>query len=178
MYHKLRLDSQFHSTYVYGALECAASKLKLYKKLKKKPNAKRPYVSKNHLILNNQSYKLEQNIIRIPVRREKYVFIRLARYVCERINNTKLGNVTITDDRIVISYSKYIPEQKPNNFIGIDRNLDNVTTWDSKRNWIVHDLSKAQKIITSYGMIKSKFKRNDSRIRKRIFPEVWQTSEE
>jgi len=41
LYHKLRLDSQFHSKYVYGALECAAARLKQYKKiLKKKPNAK------------------------------------------------------------------------------------------------------------------------------------------
>jgi ribosome-associated translation inhibitor RaiA len=33
-YYKLR--SEFHSKYVYGALECAASKLKLFRKIKKK----------------------------------------------------------------------------------------------------------------------------------------------
>jgi len=39
----------------YGALECVASKLKQYKKtLKKKPHAKKPYMSINHIIIDNQ----------------------------------------------------------------------------------------------------------------------------
>ena len=170
LYHKLRLSSKFHSKYVYGALECAASKLKLYKRmLKKKPDAKKPYISKNHLIIDNQSYKIEGDRIRIPLEPAKYLFIRLTSYVYEKIKNTKLGNVVISNDKIIISYSKDIPEQKPVNFIGIDRNLDNVTTCDSKGNCIIHDLSKAQRIMVSYSAVKSKFRRNDSRIRKKLF---------
>ena len=34
LYYKLR--SEFHSKYVYGALECAATKLKLFRKAKRK----------------------------------------------------------------------------------------------------------------------------------------------
>ncbi|MGI0073047.1 MAG: RNA-guided endonuclease InsQ/TnpB family protein [Nitrosotalea sp.] len=170
LYHKLHLDSKFHYKYVYGALECAVAKLKLYKKtVKKKPDAKKPYISRNHLMLNNQSYKIEQDIIRIPTEPGQYIFVRLSSYVLEKIKDTKLGNVTITDDKIVISYSKDIPRQKPTNFIGIDRNLYNVTTYDSKGNCIAHDLSKAQRIIASYSTVKSKFRRNDSRIKKKIF---------
>jgi putative transposase len=170
LYHKLRLDSQFHCKYVYGALECAASKLKLYKKtLKKKPDAKKPYISRNHLIIENQSYKIEHGIIRVPTESTRYIFIKLTRYVCEKIKGTKLGNVTITDDKLIISYSKDISEQKPDDFTGIDRNLNNVTTYDTHGNCIVHNLSKAQKVITSYSTVKSRFRRNDSRIRKKIF---------
>jgi len=170
LYHKLRLDSKFHSKYVYGALECAASKLKLYKKtLKKKPHAKKPYISRNHLVIDNQSYKIEHDTIRITTEPTKYLFIKLTRYVCDKIKDTKLGNLTITDDKIILSYSKDIPEQRPTSFTGIDRNLDNVTTHDSKGNTIVYDLSEAQRIILSYGIVKSKFRRNDSRIRKKIF---------
>ena len=170
LYHKLRLNTRFHSRYVYGSLECAASKLKLYKKtLKKKPHAKKPYVSRNHLIISNMSYKIEQDTIRVPTESAKYIFIKLTKYVCEKIKGTKLGNVTITNDRIIISYSKEILEQKSVNFIGIDRNLNNITTCDSKRNYIVHDLSKANQIVTQYGIVKSRFRRNDSRIQKKIF---------
>ncbi|HEX5456999.1 MAG TPA: transposase [Candidatus Nitrosotalea sp.] len=170
MYHKLRLDSKFHSKYVYGALECATSRLKLYKKtLKKKHDAKKPHVIKNHLIINNQTYKIKQDIIRIPTEAGKYIFIRLTRYVYEKIKNVKLGNVTITDEKIIISYSKDIIEKRSANFIGIDRNLDNVTTYDSKESCIVYDLSKAQEITASYKIVKSKFRRNDSRIGKKIF---------
>jgi hypothetical protein len=93
LYHKLRLNTQFHSRYVYGFLECAASKLKLYKKtLKKKPHAKKPYVSRNHLIISNMSYKIEQDTIRVPTEATKYIFIRLTKYVCEKIKGTKLGS--------------------------------------------------------------------------------------
>lgn len=170
LYHKLRLDSQFHCKYIYGALECAASKMKLYKKtLKKKPDAKKPYISRNHLTLENQSYKIKRDIIRIPTESTRYIFIKLTKYVCEKIKSTKLGNLTITDDKLIISYSKDIPGQKPDNFIGIDRNLDNVTTYNTHGNYIIHDLSKAQKIIASYGTVKSRFRRNDSRIRRKIF---------
>lgn len=170
LYHKLRIDSKFHSKYVYGALECAAARLKLYKKtLKKKHDAKKPYISRNHLIINNQSYKIEQDTIRVPTEPGKYLFIRLTRYVCEKIKGTKLGNVVITDDKIILSYSKDITEKRPFNFIGIDRNLNNVTAYDSKGSCIVYDLSKAQGITTSYGIVKSKFRRNDSRISKKIF---------
>ena len=70
---------------------------------------------------------------------------------------------------MIISYSKDIPEQRPSSFIGIDRNLNNVTTYDTHGNCIVHDLFQAQKIIASYSTVKSKFKRNDSRIRRKIF---------
>ncbi|HEX5458125.1 MAG TPA: transposase [Candidatus Nitrosotalea sp.] len=170
LYHKLRLDSQFYSKHVYGALECAASKLKLYKKtLKKKPSAKRPYIWKNHLILDSQSYRIKNNTIRIPIEPGKHIYIKLTDYICKKTNGTKLGNVTITDDKIGISYSKEISEQKVTSFLGIDRNLDNVTAYDSNGSNTVHDLSKAQKIIASYSTVKSKFRRNDSRIRKKIF---------
>ncbi len=170
LYHKLRLDSKFHCKYVYGALECAASRLKLYKKtLRKKPAAKKPYISKNHLIIDNKGYKIEQDTIRIPTEPEKYVFIRLTKYVYEKIKGTKLGNVVVTDNKLIIAYSKDIPVQKQSNFIGIDRNLNNITTYDSGGNCIVHDLSKAQRIIVLYRTVKSRFRRNDCRIRKKIF---------
>ncbi|MGI0046240.1 MAG: RNA-guided endonuclease InsQ/TnpB family protein [Nitrosotalea sp.] len=166
----MRIGSQFHCKYIYGALECAASKLKQYKKtLKKKPDAKIPHISKNHLILDNLSYKIEDDTIRIPVEPGRYLFIRLTRYILEKIKDTKVGSLVITDDRLVISYSRDIPVKNTDNFLGIDRNLDNVTTYDSKENHVVHDLSKAQRIITSYSTVKSKFRRNDSRIKKKIF---------
>ena len=47
--------------------------------------------------------------------------------------------------------------------------MNNVTIWDFKGDCIVHDLSSAQRIITLYSTVKSKFRRNDSRIRKKIF---------
>lgn len=95
--------------------------------------------------------------------------MKLNSYILEKIKNTKLGSLVITANKLIISYSEFIPNQIVNSFIGIDRNLNNVTTHDSKGNCVIHDLSKAQRIIALYSTVKSRFKRNDSRIRKKIF---------
>ncbi len=117
LYYKLR--SEFYAKYVYGALECAASKLKVYKKIiRKKPDAKTPYIWKNHLILDNQSYKLENDTVRIPIKPRKYVTIKLNHYVIEQIRSAKLGSITLTENKLVISYSKLIIEQNPVGFTG------------------------------------------------------------
>ncbi|MDE1830012.1 MAG: transposase [Thaumarchaeota archaeon] len=170
LYHKLRSDSNFHNKYVFGALECAASKLKLYKRtIRKKPSAKIPYISRNHLILNNESYKIEGDTIRIPTEAGKYLFIKLTRYVLETIRDAKLGNLVLTDDKLIISYSLTVTEQKVSRFIGMDRNLDNVTTCDTQGRCNVHDLSEASRIINTYDRVKSRFRSNDARIKKKIF---------
>jgi putative transposase len=137
--------------------------------LRKKPNAKRPNISRNHLILDCQSYKIDNGIIRIPTEPGKHIFVKLTEYVLAKKSDTKLGSITVTDDKIIISYSKNILTKKSGAFIGIDRNLDNVTTYNSRGNYAVHDLSGAQRIIDSYNKVKSKFRRNDSRIKKKIF---------
>lgn len=64
LYHKLRSD--FYCKILYGAFECAASNLKRYKKIKKKnPTAKIPCIHKPYLILENQSYKIENGAIQL-----------------------------------------------------------------------------------------------------------------
>ena len=168
VYFKLR--SEFYSRYVYGALECAASKLKLYKKIiRKKPDAKTPYVWKNHLILDNQSYKLENDAIRIPIKPRKYVTIKLNHYVIEQIKSAKLGSITLTENKLVISYSKLVMGQNPAGFAGVDRNLNNATTCDTNGIVTVYDMSKITEIKQKYMQVKSNFKRNDVRIRKKVF---------
>jgi len=54
--------------------------------------------------------------------------------------------------------------------LGVDRNLDNVTVaLTSDRTVRRFDLSKATMIKSNYRYVKSRFKRNDSRIRSRVF---------
>ncbi|MDE1830155.1 MAG: IS200/IS605 family accessory protein TnpB-related protein [Thaumarchaeota archaeon] len=170
LYHILRSDTRFHSKYVYGALECAASKLKLYRKtIKQKPSAKRPYISRNHLILDNQLYKIEGDAVLIPTEPGRHLLFKLTRYVLESIRDARLGNLVVTDDKLIISYSRSIPKQKVSEFIGIDRNVDNITTYDTQRRCNMYNLSEASRIINAYDRVKSKFRRNDARIKKKIF---------
>jgi len=168
LYYKLR--SEFHSKYVYGALECATSKLKLFRKIKRKnPQTKIPYISKNHLILDNQSCKILDGQIRIPVKPKHYCTVKLNHYVLEQLQDAKLGSITITENKLIISYSKEVTQQKPSDFVAVDRNLDNITCADSKGNTQQIDLLQATKIKETYRHVKSNFKRNDVRIRTKIF---------
>jgi len=153
LYYKLR--SEFYSKYIYGALECAASKLKLYKKIsRKKPDAKIPYVWKNHLILDNQSYRIENDTIRIPIKPKEHVIIKLNRYVVAQLKGFKLGSITLTENKIIISHSKQVTEQNPSSFTGIDRNLNNATTCDTNGTITVYDRSKSHaNLPVSLGMV-------------------------
>jgi hypothetical protein len=102
-----RLRVEFHSKYVYGAISCAASKLKHYRKAKrKKPDAKILYLWKSFIMLDNQSYLISGDFIRIPIMPKAYCTIKLASYVLERLENTKLGSITITHNKLIISYSR------------------------------------------------------------------------
>lgn len=168
IYYKLR--SEFYCKYVYGALECAAATLKIYRNVKRKnPNAKVPHIRKNHLILDNCAYKIMDGWIRIPIKPHYYCSIKLNHYVLKQIQNAKLGSITITEDKIIISYSKQVTMQNPEHFLAVDRNLDNVTTFNTQNEFQVYDLHKANQIKQTYRKVKSKFTRNDIRIKKKIF---------
>ncbi|MGI0004341.1 MAG: IS200/IS605 family accessory protein TnpB-related protein, partial [Candidatus Nitrosotenuis sp.] len=166
----LKLRGDFYAKYVYGSLECAASKLKQHRKARrKKHDSKIPYIWKSMFKLDNQGYKISDGHIKIPIKARQYCVIKLTSYVLEQLENTKLGSITVTESKLIISYSKEIERQKPSDFVAIDRNLDNVTTFDTKNNLTTHNLQKATKIKERYRHVKSKFRRNDIRIRKKIF---------
>lgn len=166
----LKLKGEFYAKYVYGALECASSKLKQYRKAaRKKPDAKIPYIWKSMLKLDNQTYKIIEDYIRIPIKGKQYCIIKLAPYVLTQLENTKLGSITITKNKLIISYSKEVKQQKPLGFVGIDRNLNNVTLFDTEDHLIMHNLSKVTMVKEKYRNVKSRFRRNDVRIRKKIF---------
>jgi len=83
--------------------------------------------------------------------------------------NTKLGSITVTQNKLIISYSKEIEPQKSSAFVAIDRNLDNITMFNTENNLSVHYLKKVTKIKETYRQVKSRFRRNDIRIKKKIF---------
>lgn len=166
-YFKLR--SKFHSRYVLGAILCATSRLNQFKQRKKKdPQAKTPYIHKNHLVLDNQSYKIVNENILIPISANTHCSIRLNHYVLRQIQNVKLGAITITEDKIVLGYSRQVTDRKPSDFVAIDRNLDNATTFDTKYNCVIYDLQMTNQIKRKCKQKIARFRRNDARIRQRI----------
>ena len=171
LYMTLR-DARFYAKYVQGALSVAKAKLKLYRKtLKKHPDAKRPYVKRDMLTLDNQCVKItDDGRLRFPVRAKEYIFIKLASYVLEQLEGgSKLGSITVTPEKLIISYSKEVLQRNPKGYVAIDRNLDNATSCDTANKFMIYDLSKANQIKSKYKKVKSRFTRNDVRIRKKLF---------
>jgi len=164
------LRSDFLAKYVQGALSVAKARLKLYRTTKKKhPNANRPYVKRDMITLDNQSFKITDGYLRFPIKPKQYVWVKLASYVLEKLESNKIGSITITPERLIISYSKEVLIKEPEHYQGIDRNLDNATSYDSTGKFMIYNLKKTNDIKDTYRKVKSHFKRNDVRLRKKLF---------
>jgi putative transposase len=136
--------------------------------LKKHPDAKKPYASRL-MLTDCYAFRIVDNYLRLPIKPRRYIFIPLNRHTLTVISGYTARSVTLTASTVSISFSKETAVTEPTGLIGIDRNVDNVTTatLDGKTN--VYDLSEVTQIKATYRMVKSHFKRNDTRIGKRIF---------
>jgi putative transposase len=82
----------------------------------------------------------------------------------------RTGTITITPNSISISIIKETESIKPVEFVGIDTNLNNITAVHSDGTVdVFSEVSKITKFKERYRIVKSHFKRNDVRIREKIF---------
>jgi len=97
------------------------------------------------------------------------VYVKLNSHTLQVLSGLNVHSVTFTPDALSISFSKDTVEIEPEGYIGVDRNLDNVTTASANGMVKTFDLSKATGIKSTYRFVKSRFKRNYSRTRAQIF---------
>ena len=169
------LHNGLHTHYIYGAVEKATAILKNYRKALRKANAKgktvrMPYVCKAFLSLDNQSYRIIDGVLRVPIQPRQFIKIPLNSHTVEVLSqpNLKLGSVTMTAFTLVIAFSKEIDTIEPDGYMGIDRNLDNITMADTEGNVEVINLHDATLAKQQYRETVSHLKRNDVRIRRKI----------
>lgn len=127
-----------------------------------------PYARKLRLT-TCYGFRVLDGYLRLPVRRGECVYIRLNRHTLHVLSGLKARSIMLTPDSLSISIAKETIETEPEGYLGIDRNLDNVTIASPDRAIRRFDLSKANRIKASYRLVKAKFKRNDARMRKRVF---------
>ncbi|MBM2851593.1 MAG: family element transposase accessory protein TnpB [Candidatus Nitrosotenuis sp.] len=152
----------------------AKSKINDFRKTRKKnPNAKIPYYKKPYVTVDKQSYQIMGNTLIIGVRPGRpYVGIPLNDYTVSQFADPhiKIGAITITRNTISISISKETQSITPTEFVGIDTNLNNISTVHSDGHVdVFSDVAKITKIKQKYRKVKSHFRRNDVRIGKKIF---------
>jgi putative transposase len=156
------------------AIITAKSALKGFRKVRKKTtHAKISRFKKPYLIVDKQSYRIIGTTLLIGVRpKMPYVGIPLNSHTMQKLSepNIKTGTVTITPNSISISIFKETSAIKPIEFVGIDTNLNNITAVHSDGTVdVFSETSKITKIKERYRKVKSHFRRNDIRIRKKIF---------
>ena len=163
-YHRLKVFGT-RSEYRLCAISRAAGILKNYRNLSKKHRVRVPYCHRAGLTIC-YGVKVKDDDLILP----GGFHIILNNYVLGvlRQADIRIRSATLTPSRIGISFSKATPLIQPKGMIGIDRNLNNVTAVDSLGNTLVHDLSKVTMIKSSSRQTIARFKRDDSRIRRRI----------
>lgn len=140
--------------------------------LKRGMETKKPYLKKP-ILISCYGFKLKDGIFKIPLGDRKYFEIPLNAYAKQVLSNTdgnsiKINSFTLTPYNINISYSKEIVEIPCTKTAGIDRNLRNVTVGNCDK-VIQYDISKAARITHVTKSVMSCFKRNDHRIRKKLY---------
>ena len=100
---------------------------------------------------------------------ESDAYVKLNGHKLQALSGLDVRSVTLTSDSLSISYSKEATEIAPEGYVGIDRNLNNVTTASIDKMVRRYDLSKVTDTKSTYRHVKSRFQRNDARIRTRVF---------
>ena len=143
-----------HTHYVLNACEAAYS---IYKNKNRRSD---PYVTRAFLKLDNQSYRLDYLILRIPAQPRNFLFITLQgsnyhlSYLADK--SLKRGSITITDSAVILSFSKETTEIEPLGQIGIDVNERNVTASDTLGNTKPYDTSQIAEIKERYKAVRAK----------------------
>jgi len=157
-----------------GAISAATSILRNYRKAKSKnPRTGVPYARKL-MMTTCYGFKIQEDLLRLPVKQREYIYLQLNNHTLKVLSGLNVRSITLTPGSVSISYSKERVEIEPEGFLGVDRNLDNVTIAPTDRTARRFDLSKATRIKADYRYVKSRFRRNDARIRGRVFSKYGQ----
>jgi len=162
---------QVHSKYKLTAMSQAMGILSQRKKdIKKGKNPKSPCVKKPY-VMSCYGFKINGILLSIPIGNRDKSFVILSDHTVSELKGTEVRSFTITPNSLSISVRKQVNEIKPKSVMGIDRNLRNVTVGNHKK-VTMYDIEDLPKIAYRTKKITSSFKRNDHRIRQKIYSKL------
>jgi putative transposase len=166
-YHRLNRDTL--SYYRLCAISTATGILRNYRKAKRKNSVTKFPYAKRRMLTTCYGFKIMEGFLRLPVKTQQYIYVKLNSHTLQVLSGLNVRSVTLTPDSLSITYSKETAEIETEGFVGVDRNLDNVTTASIDKIMQRYDLSKVTDIKSTYRYVKSRFQRNDARIRTQVF---------
>ena len=139
------------------------------KSLKRGLKPRQPY-ARQPLLVSRYGFKIINEVLKVPLGKRRYYDIPLNNYVTRILSDSllRIRSFTLTADLLSINISREVAEIECNSVEGVDRNLHNVTLCGSNA-MIQYDLSKAVDIAENTRSIIRSFKRNDIRIRRKIY---------
>jgi putative transposase len=158
------------SYYKLCAISHAAGILANKKKsLKRGLKPRQPY-AKRLLLIAYRGFKVVTGKLKVPLGQGHYYDILLNSYVKQIVldPSVKIRSSLLTLSSLSICYSKEVSQIECNSVAGIDRNLANVTIGNCHHTK-QFNLSKAADITENTRSIMRSFKRNDARIRKKLY---------
>ncbi len=164
---------QIQSKYKLTAMSQACGRLSQMKRsIREGKNPKSPYVQKPYLV-SCYGFKLNEMILSIPIEDRKYINVTLNSHTKQILSDKllRVKSFVITPDSISLGIQKEVKEIKCDGIIGIDRNLRNVTVGNHKK-VIMYDTGDLPKIAHRTKKIIASFKRNDSRIKQKIYSKL------
>jgi putative transposase len=155
--------------YRLGAISTATRILRNHRSVRRRnPGARLPHARKL-MLTTCYGFKIQNNLLRLPVKPRHYVYVKLNNHTLKALSGFDVRSVTVTPISVSISYSKETVEIEPEGYVGVDRNLDNVTMASLDGTVRRFDLSKVTEIKSTYRLVKSHFKRNDARLARCLF---------
>src|SRR5208337_4888951 len=156
------------SCYKLCAISCATGILRNYRRTTRNgENPTTPYVRRLRLT-TCYGFKIEDGCLLLPYHPREPIRIPPTPHVQATIRKHAVRSVTLTQDKLSLTYAKQVEDVKPDGFIGIDRNLNNVTLAATDGSIMKHDLSDATRVKATYREVRSRVRRNDVRIRRAI----------
>jgi len=153
-----------HTHYILSACEVAYA---AFRNMKRKSD---PYVRRTFIKLDNQTYRLNHLILRIPTRRRHFIYLTLrsSNYHLSFVDDPRLkrGSITLTDSMLAIAFSKETAEIDVRGHLGIDVNERNVTWCDSSGAVSKEDTSGVAELKEKYKAVRAKIAERTSKDRR------------
>ncbi len=166
IYKDFQIRYKVTSCFPYSVAEVAWSIVKKHRRWHRKPFAKRLMMK-----MDSQNYALNYSIVSLPFRKGERVLVPLRYDDYQRSflmdTTLKRGSVIMTDDYIIIAFSKEIPTITSRSRVGIDLNEKSAVLSDGTR----FNLSEVSRLHTEYGIRRSEFygrHPNDRRVKKKF----------
>lgn len=167
-YHQLE-QYDILSSYKLNAISQACGRLSQMKQsIKRGRKTKSPFVRKPYIV-NCYGFRINGCLLSIPYKRNQYINILLNSHTTKVLSDSalKVRSFTITLNSFSMSVSKEVDEIECTNTVGIDRNLRNVTVGNQQQ-ITFYKTAKLLSIKENTSHVLSTFKRNDTRIRRKL----------